>query len=219
MPIELVRFAKRTARPADSDLLRGDCAGGKGVNMEPEGRIDIISFMAPINDNTVGRLVDLVCTAHSEGSTEVRLYISSVGGKLHPAFTAYHFLRALHMPFYTHNVGTLENGGLLLYLASDQRSSSPNAKFMFYNFEWTFYRDHIRYPEIIEAYESLKYDVENYSSLFNERTNGSFDIRSCLCGPACVMDTNKALNAGIITDPLIRAPGIPELAKIWSVHN
>lgn len=187
--------------------------------MEAERRIDIVNFMAPINDNTVGRLIDLICTAHSEGSMEIHLYISSVGGKLHPAFSAHQFLRALHIPFYTHNVGTLENGGLLLYLASDQRGASPNAKFMVYNFEWTFYRDHIRFPEIVEAYESLKFDVESYTSIFKERTNGSFDIHSCLTGPACVMDNKAALDAGIITDPLIRTPGIPELAKIWSVHN
>lgn len=187
--------------------------------MDAERRIDIISFMAPINDSTVGRLIDLTYTAHSEGSSEIHLYLSSTGGKIHAAFTAYHFLRALRIPFLTHNIGSLETAAILPYLASDTRSASPNAKFLVYNLEWTFYRDHIRYPEIIEACASLKFDTDNYAAIFNKRTNGTFDIRSPLTGPAQALDCQDALAAGIVTEPRIAAPGIPELAKLWSIHN
>ncbi|MCD8139948.1 MAG: ATP-dependent Clp protease proteolytic subunit [Planctomycetaceae bacterium] len=186
--------------------------------MEVEHRIDIISFMAPINDASISRLIDLTYTAHAEGSSQVHLYISSVGGKLHPAITAYHFFRSLRLPFFTHNIGSIETPAALLYLASDNRSASPNAKFFFYTFEWTFYRDHIRFPEITEAYESLKFDIESYVDIFNERTNRTFDMKCCLLGPPCIMGPNEALQAGILTDERIVAPEVPELAKLWSIH-
>lgn len=191
----------------------------KGAAMEAEKRIDIINFMAPMNDSTVGRLIDLTYTAHAEGSSEIHLRLSSTGGKLHSAFTAYHFFRSLCIPFFTHNVGTLETAAIITYLASDTRSAVPNAKFLIYNLEWTFYRDHIRYPEIIEAYLSLKFDTESYVEIFNERTNKSFDVRAPLTGPAQVLDGRAALAAGVVTDPDIAAPTIPELAKLWSIHN
>jgi len=38
-------------------------------------RVDIINFMAPLNDATVCRLIDLTHTAQSEGSSEVHLFI------------------------------------------------------------------------------------------------------------------------------------------------
>jgi ATP-dependent protease ClpP protease subunit len=187
--------------------------------MEVEHRIDIISFMAPINDASVSRLIDLTYTAHSEGSSEVHLYISSVGGRLQPAFSAYHFFRSLRLPFYTYNIGSIETPAALLYLASDCRSAAPNSKFFFYSFEWTFYRDHIRFPEVAEAYESMKYDVDGYADIFNARTNGGFDIKNCLIGPPCVMDPKTALAAGIITEEEIAVPAVPELAKLWSIHS
>lgn len=187
--------------------------------MAPETRTDIVSFLAPVNDSTVGRLIDLVCTAHDEGSTEIHIYISSIGGKLHSAFIAYHFLRSLRLPVYTHNIGTLENGGILVYLASDARSASPCAKFMLNNFEWTFYRDHIRYPEVAEAYKSLTFDVDAYCAVFEERTNRVLDVRGCLEGAPRIFGVDEALRAGMVTNPNIHAPGIPELAKIWSIHN
>lgn len=187
--------------------------------MDVEHRIDIISFMAPINDSSVSRLIDLTYTAHTEGSSAVHLYLSSSGGKLHPAFTAYHFFRSLRLPFYTHNIGCIETPAALLYLASDHRSASPNSKFLFYSFEWTFYRDHIRFPEIAEAYQALKFDADSYVDIFNNRTNKSFDMMGCLTGPPVVMGPRDALAAGIVTETDIAAPKVPELAKLWSIHN
>lgn len=207
--------------PHDTTMVwRGGPPGRKGgTMMEVEHRIDIISFMAPINDASISRLIDLTYTAHSEGSSAVHLYISSAGGKLHPAFTAYHFFRKLRVPFYTHNIGTIETPAALLYLASDRRSASPNSKFFFYSFEWTFYRDHIRFPEIAEAYEALKYDTESYVDIFKDRTNGNFDVKKCLLGPPCIMGPHEALSAGIVTEAEIVAPEVPELAKLWSIHH
>lgn len=187
--------------------------------MEKEKHVHIISFMAPINDNTVGRLIDIAYNAHEEGASEIHLFLSSIGGKLHPAFTGYYFFRSLRVPFYAHNVGTIETSALMLYLASDYRASSPNSKFMFYSFEWTFYRDHIRFPEIIEAYESLKFDADSYAAIFNARTNGSYDIKSCLTGPAQVLNAQQAIEAGIVTTQQITPAGIPELAKLWLIHS
>ncbi|MCC8165185.1 MAG: ATP-dependent Clp protease proteolytic subunit [Planctomycetes bacterium] len=189
------------------------------MGTEPKKRVDIISFMAPINDNTISRLIDLTYTAHMEGSSEIHLYLSSIGGKLPPAFCAYDFFRSMSVPFCTHNVGTIESAALLLYLASDNRSATPHSKFLFYNFEWTFYRDHIRSPEIGEAYEALTLDTNTYSKIFTERTNGTFDIMACMNGPAKVLGPEEAFRAGIVTETKNSEPIIPELAKLWSIHN
>lgn len=186
---------------------------------DEQKRIDIINFLAPVNDHTISHLIDVAYTAHAEGSSEIHLYISSTGGRLNPAFTAYNFFRSLHMPFYTHNIGCVETAGLPLYLASNHRSTSQHSKFFFYGFEWTFYRDHIRFPEIIEAHSSLQYDAEHYEAIFKERTNGSFDIRSCLVGPAQALSPQQAIDAGIVTAQQLTPPEIPELAKLWLVHS
>lgn len=186
---------------------------------EEQKRVDIINFLAPVNDHTISHLIDVTYTAHSEGSAEIHLYLSSVGGRLNPAFTAYNFFSSLHMPFYTHNMGCVETAALLLYLASPHRSASSTSKFFFYSFEWTFYRDHIRFPEIIEAYESLKFDADSYAAIFNARTNGSYDIKSCLTGPAQVLNAQQAIEAGIVTTQQITPAGIPELAKLWLIHS
>ncbi len=188
------------------------------MEKDQQKRLDIISFMGPVNDSNVGRLIDLAYTADAEGSSEIHLFISSTGGKVNPGFTAYEFFRSLRLPFHTYNVGTLEPPAVLLYLSAERRCASPNSKFLFYNFEWTFYRDHIRYPEIIEAYESLRFDVERYTTVFNERTGGAFNIKHCLEGPSQVLDAWKALDAGIVTEAKIIRPEIPELAKLWSIH-
>ncbi|MCC8116814.1 MAG: hypothetical protein LIP18_06635, partial [Planctomycetes bacterium] len=86
-------------------------------------------------------------------------------------------------------------------------------------FEWTFYRDYIRYPEIVEAYESLTFDTNTYAKIFPARTNGTFDIMACMNGPAKVLSPEEAFRAGIVTESKNSEPIIPELAKLWSIHN
>lgn len=182
-------------------------------------RTDIINFMAPVNDTNVSRLIDITYIAHSEGSSQIHLFLSSVGGLIRSAFTAYNFFRSLRMPFYTHNIGSIETAAALLFLASDHRSASPSSKFLFHSLEWSFYRDHVKFAEVTEAYESLKFDAERYSAIFAERTGTSFDIAGCLTKSCQVIDPEKALEAGIVTNPVIAPPPIPELAKLWSIHN
>ena len=185
---------------------------------EPK-RIDVISMMASLTDHTVSRLIDLAYTAQEEGSSQLHLYISSLGGRMHLGFTTYNFFRALDIPVYTYNVGTIEGAALMLYLASDKRAAAPSSKFALSSFEWTFYRNTMYYPEIIEAYESLTHDVKCYTDIFKERTNGSFDIMASLRGLAKILDTSAALSVGLVTDTHIAPPAVPELAKLWPIHD
>lgn len=182
-------------------------------------RTDIINFMAPINDTTASRLIDITSTAHAEGTSQIHLLISSVGGLIRSAFTAYNFFRTIHIPFFTHNIGNIETAAALLFLSSDRRAASPCSKFLFHSLEWSFYRDHVKFAEVTEAYESLKFDIDRYSAIFAERTGGTYDIADCLTGTSRVLDPAKALEAGIVTNPVIAPPAIPELAKMWSIHN
>ncbi len=182
-------------------------------------RVDVINFMAPLNDTTVCRLIDLTHTAQSEGSSEIHLFISSTGGRLHTAFTAYNFFQSLDIPFYTQNVGSVEAAALILYLASDNRSAAPNTKFSLSTFEWYFYRNTVPYCEVIEAYESLSLDVKRYAEIFRERAKSDADFESWLAGPAKVMDPQQALEAGIVTNPKIAFPQLSDLSKLWTIHD
>lgn len=187
--------------------------------MEEEAKHkDIISFMAPINDHTISHLIDLVHTAQNEGSSEIHLHISSPGGRLYPAITAYNYLRTLCLPLYCHNIGSIESTALMLYLASDCRSVSPNCKFVLDNLEWTFPTVHARFAEIAEAYKILSFDAAGYTRIFAERTGGSYDVENCLSGQTRVLTPEEAKEAGIVTMD-IATPSIPELSRVWLVRS
>lgn len=185
---------------------------------EEQKRIDIISFMAPINDHTISHLIDLTHTAQNEGSSELHLHISSTGGRLYPAFTAYNFLRTLRLPFHTHNIGSIEATALMLYLASDHRSAAPNSKFVLDNLEWTFPTVHARFAEVAEAYNHLSFDAACYSRIFAERAGTGYDIAGRLSGQIEVLTPEAAKEAGIVSAD-IATPSVPELARVWLVRN
>lgn len=187
--------------------------------MEHEKRVDIVTFMAPVTEHSVSHLIDLTYTALREGSTELHLYISSGGGKLHAAFTAYNYIRSLPATTVTHNIGSVEAAALMLYLACDKRAASPNSRFLPRSLDWTFTHDVVRLGELGEAYEALRFDAKWYADVFRERTGGDFDIDACLEGRTRVLGAEEGLAAGIVTEPDFSAPQVPETAKLWMIHN
>ncbi len=182
-------------------------------------RVDIICFFSSLNDASVSRLIDITHTAQAEGAGEIHLLISSLGGRIQSAFTAYQFLHSIDAALFTHNVGTIEAAALLPFLASDRRFASPYSKFMLSSFTWTFHRDSVEFPEAIEAYHSLTHDLKWYVDIFQKRAGDSFAISECLSGPAQALDPEAALKAGIVTDLGRCPPSFPGLAKLWTIHN
>lgn len=191
-----------------------------GMKMEVEPRrIDVITFMAGFNDSTASRLIDLCYTCQEEGSSEIHIFMSSVGGRIQAALSAFNFLQLLTTPIYTCNIGTVDSTSLIVFLASDRRLALAYSKFVLSTFEWTFYRNTAYFPEIIEAYESLERDRRSLVEVFDRKTRQTVDLDACLTGAARVLDPVAAAEAGIVTGGVLARPPIPELAKMWTVHD
>lgn len=142
-----------------------------------------------------------------------------MGGRIHAGFTAYNFLNLLTTPIITYNIGTIDCSSLALYLMSDHRYVCERCKFILATFEWTFYRNTMYFPEIIEAYENLDLDRCFLAEIFQEKTDGSIDLTACLRGSTKILDGEAATAAGIATCTSGAKPAVPELAKMWVIHD
>ena len=58
--------------------------------------------------------------------------LSTPGGSVDTAITAYNVLRGMPFHLVTHNVGRVESLGNVLFLAGEERYACPNASFMFH---------------------------------------------------------------------------------------
>jgi ATP-dependent protease ClpP protease subunit len=92
----------------------------------------VIRFFAPINEYTVGQLLDLIDKKRSAGTKEFVILLSTQGGDVGSGITAYNYLKALPEPVtvITHNIGRVDSIGVILYSAGAKRLCVPQARFL-----------------------------------------------------------------------------------------
>lgn len=87
----------------------------------------IIHFTGPINSSTCGNLINTCSRALQQGAGILQLNIATMGGECSYGFTLYNFLRALPVAVHTHNLGTVESMGNILFLAGSGARRAASA--------------------------------------------------------------------------------------------
>jgi ATP-dependent protease ClpP protease subunit len=182
-----------------------------------EATVDVVTFVAGINQISIASLIDIAGKARHNGSSKIILHISSGGGDLASAFAAYHFLRSIEIPIEAHNIGNIESAAVLLFLAADVRRAAPHSRFLFHDFHWGFPAGDVPLAKLREHTASLEFDSRRYADIFNERTEGAespINISECLNGLSLIATPATALKAGVITEPASE-PAVQTGFRLW----
>lgn len=87
----------------------------------------VIKFFAPVIDVTVNSLINAIDQVITKGIKEVTLLISKPGGSVFHGLSAYNYLKGLPLLIKTHNFGSVDSIGVVIYCAGKERYSSPQA--------------------------------------------------------------------------------------------
>ncbi|WP_263262937.1 ATP-dependent Clp protease proteolytic subunit [Pseudomonas sp. RIT-PI-S] len=179
----------------------------------------IVHFTSSINSTSTGELIEKCSLAVQKGASEIVIKIATMGGECSYGFSLYNFLIALPIPVHTHNLGTVESMGNIIFLAGERRTACKHSKFLFHPFHWNLHGsvDHARMSEYAM---SLDYDLELYSRIVDERTYGAdvpLDVSTCLIAAPRILNAEEAMAASVIhaVDEL----PMPADAVCYSVHG
>lgn len=136
-------------------------------------------------------------------------------------FALYFFLKSLPLPLTTHNIGSVESVGVVIFLAGGRRYACPGTRFLVHPLHWGFGNlvaaDHSR---VSEWRDCLDFDAERYACIFEEATRGAGgrdDIRANLTGNARIFNADQALAAGIIHQAVqARLPAAGVTSHWWN---
>lgn len=137
--------------------------------------LHIINFSAAVNQSTVNGLISNCLSAINQGATELQIHLSSSGGELVSGFTAYHFLKSLPIPVYTHNLSNVESIANIILLAGNKRTGTTGCRFLFHPFHWGLIGPTVDHTRVIEWSISLDNDLERYIDILQGETNGLKD--------------------------------------------
>jgi len=161
----------------------------------------VIRFFAPVIDVTVNALMSAVDQKMKQGMDKFIILVSSPGGSVIHGLSAYNYLKGLPASITTHNFGSVDSIGIVLYCAGSRRLSVPQARFLFHGVNVQFRGEQNLEEKVLEErLKGLRVDMENI---------------------ARVIAANSGKNAKDVTDAMIEGTMLyPEEAKSWGlVHE
>ncbi len=134
----------------------------------------VIRFFAPVIDATVNALMSAVDQKMKQGTQDFTILISSPGGSVIHGLSAYNYLKGLPVSITTHNFGSVDSIGIVLYCAGSRRVSVPQARFLFHGVNVQFRGEQNLDEKLLEErLKGLRIDVENIAKVIAANTGKS----------------------------------------------
>lgn len=172
-----------------------------------------VSFLGRITAQSTGGLLRECAELANDGVDTVYLALSSPGGMVEPAIAAHNLLRGYPFRLVTHNVGSVDSMGNVLFLAGDERYACANASFMFHGVGFSMSRGtRFELKQLREKMDSVETDQRKVAAILAERTRIPKEEIDALFREAVRRDPDYALEAGIIDE--VREFEVPRGARI-----
>jgi len=160
----------------------------------------VIKFFAPVIDVTINALMNAIDQKMKQGVTEFILLISSPGGSVFYGLSGYNYLKGLPVSIATHNFGSVDSMGIVLFCGGSRRLSVPQARFLLHAVSISFKNERLEEKQLEERLKGLKIDIENIAKVIAANTGKS------------VQDVTDAM--------LERTTLNPDEAKAWGlIHD
>lgn len=89
-----------------------------------------IKFFAPVMHDSINALMQIVDKKLNQGAQKMGLLISTPGGDVFHGISAYNYLKGVPLEITSHNFGSSDSIGVVLFCAGTRRLSVPHARFL-----------------------------------------------------------------------------------------
>ena len=152
-----------------------------------------IKFFAPVMQESISALMQAIDNKLSQGVNKLTLLISSPGGDVFQGLSAYNFLKGIPVEITTHNFGSADSIGAVLFCAGSKRLSVRHARFLLHGVQCSFRQPvNLEEKQLEEKLKGLQIDMGNIARV--------------------IADTVKKTQEQVLQDMLNRTTLYPEQA-------
>ncbi|MBL1434356.1 ATP-dependent Clp protease proteolytic subunit [Candidatus Wolfebacteria bacterium] len=160
----------------------------------------VIKFFAPVNEQTANKLMNVIDEAVNNGIKEIVLLISTPGGSVFHGLSIYNYLKGLPVDkITTHNFGSVDSIGVVIYAAGTERFSSPQARFLIHgvsaNFQGQF---SLEEPQLEERLKGLRIDIENIAKVISVNVGKTEDEVVSAMIDRTTLNPEEAIKWGLV---------------------
>jgi ATP-dependent Clp protease, protease subunit len=160
-----------------------------------------VKFFAPVMQESINVLMQVVDQKLHQGAKKMGLLISTPGGDVFHGISAYNYLKGIPLEITTHNFGSADSIGVVLFCAGSRRLSVPHARFLLHGVMCNFQGPiSLEEKQLEERLKGLQIDMGNIARI--------------------ISDTVKKERQQILNDMLNRTTLYPEQAIAYGlVHE
>lgn len=178
-----------------------------------------INFIADINEKTAGLLIYLLTEQLRAGEKNFRINLSSGGGLVFHAVTIHNFLKGLKdVHIHTHNLGQIDSGANLIFLAGKKRTASKSSTFLLHPPVMNFLQPAQLSIELLaERHQGLEKDQIKMAEIIADNIGKTTDEIINMFQERNTFSSDEAKKIGFISEieEFVAAPGLP----IFSITN
>ena len=135
-------------------------------------KITYIKFIAPVIPQSINALITIIDQKLKEETNHFVLLISTPGGDVFYGLTAYNYLKGIPAKITTHNIGSADSIGSVLFCSGDNRISVPHARFLLHGVTMNFSKGaSLEEKQLDEKLKSLQIDTKNISKVIADTVN------------------------------------------------
>jgi len=144
------------------------------MNSTTTAQPTVIKFFAPVIDATINALMQAVDQKLAAGQRSFTILVSSPGGSVFHGLSAYNYLKGLPADISTHNFGSVDSIGVVLYCAGRKRLCVPQARFLLHGVSAGFPQGaNLEEKQLEERLKGLRIDIENIAKVVAANTGKS----------------------------------------------
>jgi len=158
----------------------------------------VIKFFGPVVDVTINALMNAIDQKLKQGVTQFILLISSPGGNVFHGLSAYNYLKGLPVTITTHNFGSVDSIGLVLFCGGSKRISVPQARFLLHGVSAGFQNVRLEEKQLEERLKGLRIDIENIAKVIAANTSKTVEDITQAILDRTILNPDEAMAWGLV---------------------
>lgn len=160
----------------------------------------VIKFFAPVIDITINALMNAIDQKMKQGANEFTILISCPGGTVLHGLSAYNYLKGLPVKITTHNFGSVDSIGVVLFCGGSKRLSVPEARFLIHGVTCSFDKGRLEEKQIEERLKGLKIDTQNIAKVIAATTGKTVEDITNAMHERTTLNPEEAKEWGLVDE-------------------
>lgn len=164
-----------------------------------EDKTTYIKLLAPINEASTQRLFSVVEQKVKQGFKKIVLLLSTPGGSVLHGISIHNLLKGLPIEVVTHNFGSVDSIGVVIFCAGSKRYSVKDARFLLHpisaGINGNFEREKLQ-----EILNGLDIDTENIASVISHTISKTKNEVISAISERTTLNPQKAKDFGLINE-------------------